>query len=174
MLQLRCTKKVINYFKLGHSLKPIQPPESLLGNWYVNLIKIDRRWALIFLSERTLFSFLIHGIRKDNAKSLDALFLRGFKQVLLLEGFDDKVIVDTIGNHHSVEYTKTDNRKVLGNMNDLAQLYGHHVFYEGGLNTCDLSGIIRNINRTPQKNLGWSYAIDIVKEIVFDSAAGET
>lgn len=169
MLQLRCTKKVIDQFGLKGKIRDLSPPDSLLGNWYTNPIKIERRNTLIFMSERSYLSFILYGVRKDNAKNLAQVFLKGLDQLLTLERFNIRQVNKIFNDYDDVEITKTDSRQVLGNMNDLAQLYNHMIYSDGGLQSCDLWSIIHQVNRTPQRNLDWSYSTDIVKEIVGDS-----
>ena len=51
-------------------------------------------------------------------------------------------------------------------MNDLVSLYKHSILYEGGFKNIDIGRLILDINRTPQKNIGWSYSIEVVKELL--------
>ena len=51
-------------------------------------------------------------------------------------------------------------------MNDLMSLYKHIIYSDGGLKYCDLNDVIRKINRTPQRNIGWGYSIDLAKELL--------
>ena len=167
MLQLRCTGKVIK--ELG--LKPMQlaeikKPESLLGNWYVNISTIDRRKTFLFTNEKTLLSFIIYGVKKSNIGRIHNTFLSGLSQLLEVEDFDQKLIDRVIDEYEHIEYTKTDSRKVLGNMNDIMSLYDYSIHYDGGLKQCNVGEIILQINRTPQRNLGWSNSITVVSELL--------
>jgi hypothetical protein len=166
MLQLRCTKKVLEQFNISSNdlFDPV-PTEATLGNWYVNIATIDRRKTIIFMSERTLLSFLYFGIRKRNSKSLGEIFIQGLIQLLELEGFTENQISSAIGSDRIMTITKTDNRKALGNMNDLIRIYEHKIWYDHGFKHCDLWKIISSTNRMPQKNIGWSYSIDLAKEL---------
>ena len=69
MFQLRCTGKVLK----GLGIKPnqlnnIKKPDSILGNWYVNITTINRRKILLFVNERTLLSFIIFGLKRQALK----------------------------------------------------------------------------------------------------------
>ena len=174
MLQIRCTKKVLDQFGLGKTPSELKPPDSMLGNWYANLIKIDRRKTLLFMSERSYLSFIIFGVRKDNAKDLAQVFLRGLAQLLTLEGFDESDVNRVLKDYDRVEYTKTGNRKALGNLNDLARQYEHCIYYDGGLKTADIWDIIQSTNRMPQRNLNWAFSIDIATEIIHGKTLHET
>ena len=167
MLQLRCTQKVQK--ELG--LKPddicdARNSDSLLGNWYVNLFVVDRKKAFLFMNERTFLSFIAFGIKKSNVQKMPELFLKGLDEVLTLEGFGTSAINNVFAGYGSIEFTKTDSRSMLGNMNDLMDLYKHFILIEGGFNNCDLNRIISKINRTPQRNLGWSNSVEVARELL--------
>jgi len=65
-----------------------------------------------------------------------------------------------------MEITPTNSRKLLGNMNDLIYLYQSLITAEGGLTHCDMTSIIMNINRTPQRVLGWENSITVTKALL--------
>ena len=65
-----------------------------------------------------------------------------------------------------MEYTKTHSKQLLGNMNNLIQTYAHYIYYDGGLEYCDLTDIIQRINHMPQRNINWKYSIDLTKELL--------
>ncbi len=66
---LHCTQKLLT--ELGTPLLADIPadPEGL-GNWYANLIRIDRRKCLLFTNDKTLYSFLIPAVKKENLKNI--------------------------------------------------------------------------------------------------------
>jgi hypothetical protein len=167
MLQLRCTSKVIKFLGLKPGdLKEAKEPDSLLGDWYVNMFVVDRRKTLLFMNETTLLSFVIYGVRKDTIKKIPDLLLCGIDQLLTFEGLTIAEINKIFTRYESIEFTKTNSRSTLGNMNDLMELYKHSILYEGGLKHCALTDIIRRINRTPQRNLGWAKSIETVKQLL--------
>lgn len=169
MLQIRCTKKVLDAMSLRQTdLSGVKEPDSILGNWYANIFTVDRRKTLIFMNERTLLSFVIYGMRKDNIANFKEYFHRGLRQVLLMENVEDEKIEEILAQYETIEFTRTNSRTVLGNLNDLVDLYKYLILYDGGLKECDLTSIIRRMNRTPQRNLGWKYSVDILAELLTD------
>lgn len=172
MLQLRCTLKVQKLLGLRPAdLCTAQAADTRLGNWYANLFVVDRRKTLLFMNERTLLSFIVYGIRKDNSKRPHETLLYGLDQLLTLEGFDAAARHTAVAGYDRFEFTKTTSPKLLGNMNDLTSLYTHFILYDGGFNSCDLTDIMRQINRTPQRNLGWSNSIEMVSQLLSDAGA---
>lgn len=167
MLQFRCTAKAQK--ALGLKSNDLVEPDaggSLLGNWYINLFTVDRRKTFVFVNEKTLLSFVIFGVKKSNIKNTPEIFLRGLDQLLALEGIGLDKINQVFSGYDSYEFTKTTSRSLIGNMNDLMDLYKHSILYEGGFETVDLGMVIRKINRTPQRNLGWSNSIELVRELL--------
>jgi hypothetical protein len=166
MLQLHCTQKVRKQFGIDVDSHDSKPSNAALGNWYVNLGTIDRRKTLIFMSERTLLSFLLFGVKKQTQVSLADLFVRGLAQLLELEEFTEPQIHRAMGVGGHLQYSKTGNRKALGNLNDLQQLYTITILNEGGFSHCDLWAIIRKMNRMPQRNIGWAYSIELARDAI--------
>ncbi len=166
MLGLYCTRKILDQFGIPKD-SPIDPgiSDAALGHWYVNAIQTGRRKSLVFMSERTLLSFLICGMRKDNSKDLPELFIRGLSQLLALENFTSKEIHRCLPEDEILVLAKSTNRKALGNLTDLGRYYEDSIYNEGGLEQCDVGAIIHEANRQPQRNLGWAFSIEAAKEL---------
>lgn len=167
MLQLKCTQKVLR--ELGLTPPPgggARESDTRLGHWYVNLFTVDRRKTFLFMSERTLLSFVIFGTKKSNVQEMPNVFVRGLVQLLMLEEFKPPEIERALAGYETLEIARTDSRRLLGNMNDLMDLYRHHILWEGGFRSCDLDGIFKRMNRTPQRNLGWAFSIDVTRELL--------
>ena len=172
MLQIRCTAKALKQFGIpAKETSDIRPSDSVLGDWYCNLLTIDRRKCILFMSEKTFYSFLLFGVRKDNSNSIPHVFANGLHQLLSLDGFSDACIESVFDDYLICELTKTDNRSTLGNMRDLMLHYEHMILYDGGLKSCDLGQIIHKLNRMPQRNIGWGYSIDAVRRLIEPSDA---
>ena len=172
MLQLKTTAKVRKFVGIKDSeLVEKVTDSSALGAWYVNLFFIERRKALIFMNERTLLSFIIYGVRKDNTKSLPAVLCRGLHQLLSFADVEPAFINRAIADYEHYCYSKTDSKSSLGNMNDLVFLYQHHIQYEGGLQQCDLTDITFKVNQTPQRNIGWDFSLDLAISLIENETA---
>ena len=172
MLQLRCTKKVLDQFGYKSSdLSKIQSADSLLGNWYINQAQIARSKSIVVMNESTLLSFVKFGLRKDNSSNLELKVVQGITQLLQLEGFTDEKITKVVDDYLRVEVTKTDSRKALGNLNDLVGLYDSFISADGGFASCNLEEVLHRVNRTPQRNLGWKYSIDVVNDLLNEELA---
>ena len=175
MLQIRCTKKVLELFSCkAESMSDIKIAASLLGNWYVNELKIERRKVLLFTSELTLLSFVYFGVKKSTAKDLEVRTVNGIVRLLDTEGFTSREIGRVIDDYRVTSITKTENRKTLGNMNDLAFLYESHIQSSGGFQNCNIEEIQKRINRTPQRNLACTYSINETENLIRWACDDET
>ena len=165
MYQLRCTKKAQD--ALGLKSADLSEPSGenfALGNWYVNFFTQNKRKCLFVMEETTLSSFVLVGLRKEHVKDIGKMFKNGVVKLLELECFPPENICAFENAPEQVIFTKTANKKLLGNMNDLMSLYERFIYNDGGINNCDLSAIIMKINRIPQKKLDWKYSIDALHE----------
>lgn len=157
-LVFKCTTVVQKALKLNADNLTVagEDTHTIFGNWVVNQFKIGRSTAYIFMSEKSLLSFiLLKGRNTLTATKLPELFLMGLDQLLTIGGYQPKDIEFLLSQYQSVGFSKTDSRPVIGNMNDLVHLYQYMVEYEGGLSQCNLSDIMIKINKTPQRNIGW-------------------
>ena len=166
MLQIRLTGKLQK--ELG--IKPIDLHEPVgsskgLGNWTANLFTEDRRKALIFINEKTLYSFMLFGVRKDNIKNIKQVFINGLVQLLEVDGFTDQEIIFLTTEYTEIQFTKTNSKKILGNLNDITQIYKASIYENGGYKHANIGEIIYRYNRMPQRNIGWGFSVEAVKEI---------
>ena len=168
MLQFRCTGNAQKGLSIKPSeLKEIKESDSLLGNWYVNMTTIDRRKVILFMNEKTLYSFMAVGVKKSNISLIHETFIILLEKLLTNDGIDQDKIIRTTDEYLEFEYTKTNSRTLLGNMNDIMSFYKHMIYSScSNLKDCDLLEIINNINRTPQRNIGWKYSVDAMRELI--------
>jgi len=62
---IHCTRKLLKEIDVP-LVEPdkIPSPTEGLGNWYANLLRIDRRKCLLFTNEKSLYTFLIPKVLK--------------------------------------------------------------------------------------------------------------
>lgn len=170
MLTLKCTKNVQDYLSLMSSelMNHELLDSTLLGAWYVNLIEIERKKHFLFVNERTLISFVCGGFKKSKNLKHDMhnLFISQLLTFFKELDFSLKSLDALMAEYENITFSKTTSRSILGSMNDLAQLYRHYVWFDGGLNSCDMNEIILRVNNTPQANLGHKYSIDTAKAML--------
>jgi len=167
MLTLKCTKKVQTLFGVKRAdLSEAQEEDSVFGAWYVNEFNIGRSRSLIFMSERTLLSFILFDVKKVKChkERLPELCVRGLIQLLLLEGTPDAQMRRVIDECIPSRYANTTSKSVLGNLSELMWHYEDSILEDGGFERCNLNEILCQINRIPQRNIGWNKAIDVTRD----------
>ncbi|MBM4146179.1 MAG: hypothetical protein FJ240_07875 [Nitrospira sp.] len=167
MRLLHCTRKLLKelYVPLVEPDKIPQPTEGL-GNWYANLLRIERRKCLLFTNEKTLYTFLIPKVLKANLRNIEEEFLINLSYNLQAEGFGLDVINRVMKEYQEIGFAKTSNRQVLGSMNEFAFEYDFFIRREGGLEKARIIEINREINRTPMSPLKGKYPIDGLRQMI--------
>ena len=160
MTIIRCTKRLLDELGLRISDLPDEGPvEGLLGEWYCNLRRFDRRKVLLFTHPDTLFSFWVPGIKKADLEDFGMLFFTHLAKNLAHEGFPEPVIRRAIETDE-IRIGKTSSRSVLGSMNDYAYLSEYMIASAGGLQRADILEINKKLNRTPMSGIGMNFAIE--------------
>jgi len=163
---LHCTQKLLK--ELGNP--PLQSPDNLhstgLGNWYANLLRIDRRKCILFTNEKTLYSFLIPRVKKENLKNIVDEFLFYLNMNLQAEGFSIEVINRVLQEYTDIGFAKTASKKILGSMNQLAFEYEIFVQEKGGLENVKVLEMNRDINRTILNGIKFLHPIEALRDVL--------
>lgn len=158
---IRCTSKLIKEIDLAkNDLVDNASQESTLGEWYTNLFFFQRKKCLIFTNARTLFTFISFGVNRAQIKNLGELFREGFGKALLDEGFDGALIQRMADECRDIQFGKTNDKSVIGAMNDHVRSAKWKVCCDGGLEKCDYTRLIKKLNRTPFSTRKFAYAIE--------------
>jgi len=170
MATLFCTKALQRAYRLkpGHASPD---PSPRLGNWYANTVRVDRRSAVLFTNEKTLFSFVMLRGKTRTLEELHYAFMRGLAMSLALEGHNGRAIERVVNEYgHLPAVGAAKNQKLIGSMNHIARDFAYFVYHEGGLNACDLGDVTHRINNTPWGATGYAFASDLVKELATEGA----
>ena len=163
---IRCTQRLLR--ELG-----ISPPDAEasvsdregLGNWYANIIRLDRRKCLIFTNERTLYTFLIPGVLKRDLENIKNEFVSNLIFNLQNEGFDLEVIDRIRQEYKEIGFAKTASKIILGSMNDFALQY-EVLLPEAGIAHVKILHLNRKINMTPMSAINYAYPIERLKDVL--------
>ena len=166
---IHCTRKLLKELNvpLVEPDKIPQPTEGL-GNWYANLLKIDRRKCLLFTNEQSLYTFLIPKVLKANLKNIEQEFLINLSYNLQSEGFGLDVLNRVMQEYQLIGFAKTASKKVLGSMNQLAFEYEVLIEQKEGLENVKILEMNRDINRTILNGIKFLHPIDALKKLLQD------
>lgn len=164
---IHCTQKLLKELDVP-LIEPDKIPSSSegLGNWYANLVGIDRRKCLLFTNEKTLYSFLIPKVLKNNLKNIEEEFLINLSHNLQYEGFKPDVINRVMQGYKEIGFAKTASMKVLGAMNQLAFEYEVLVQGKEGFENVRIIEMNRDINRTIMKGIKFFRPIEALKKLL--------
>lgn len=68
-----------------------------------------------------------------------------------------------MSEYDEVGYARTNSKRVLGSMNDLAFHYKYHILEEGGVHSPAVPGIIRKLNHMPMGAIKYAFPIEALK-----------
>jgi hypothetical protein len=166
MMQLKCTRKLLDFA----GLKPVPLPEAngtLLGDWHVNTEVIGRYRFLLFLNDKSLYCLVAVIPVTEKTVHLAMIFRHLLASAMLRNGVDQTHIEQVAKEYAEEIITKTDNRKVIGNLNDI---FNQMCFFiEDAMNKkqpVDLPEMEDYLNRIPQRNIGGRFSVDVFKEML--------
>jgi hypothetical protein len=164
---IHCTRKLFKELDvpLVEADKILQPAEGL-GNWYANLLRIDKRKCLLFTNEKTLYTFLIPKVLKANLKNIEQEFLIKLSYNLQYEGFGLDVINSVMQEYQEIGFAKTASKKVLGSMNQLAFEYEVFIEQKEGLENVKILEMNRDINRTILNGIKFLHPIEALRNLL--------
>ena len=164
MQLIRCTQKLIKEMGLTKSeLSTVEPTFSYLGSWHANLLHIDGKKCILFVNDKTLFNFIVTNVKRKEIKNLSIIFNEHLIYTLSSVNLMDKAKEEIINEYSVINYSKTNSKKVLGSMNDLAFHYKHHILSEGGIFSALVPNIIKKLNHMPMGMLNYKYSSESLK-----------
>jgi len=131
--------------------------------WYCHMVVLHRRKCLLFTHSASLFSFLIAGVRQQTAAGFGRLFRANASSALTADGVTGTQIEYLIDSGPD-RIVKTDNRAVLGSMNDLIRMWK---LYAEGVQTLDelrVAEINCEFNEIPMSYIGMQGGAERLKE----------
>ena len=167
MPSIKCTAKLAK--RAGLKLSP--PSQQSPDDWHANVFSFDRRFYVIFVQDRTRLTCLAGPVKKLDLQDLGVLLSRSLRNVLTHEGFSEAAMSHALGKIDKMRVHKSDNRSVLGTMNDNLFHITHHAAYGGGVEVAGLATLAAQVNHMPMSPLEWKYAIEEYRQSVNHSAA---
>ena len=166
MLVLRCTQKLLKELSIAPSDAIV--PVGALGAWHANLLRFERRKCVLFTNDSTLYSIFVPGLRKPQFQRITDVFGQSLFRSLRLGGFAQpqiEAVLENIDGIEELQVAKTNNRSVLGSMNDLAYQLEWMISSSGGLEMCSIDRVNQELNRIPMSAISpHTYSIDALRD----------
>lgn len=147
MQLIRCTQKLLKALRIPPA--ELEQPEGVLGGWHANLLRIERRKCVLFTNDSTLFSIFVPGMKKERFERMAHIFGQELFRSLRREGFGQSEVEAVLDEIEEIRYAKTNNRSVLGSMNDLAYQLEWIIHAHGGLAQASMDSVAHDLNRIP-------------------------
>jgi hypothetical protein len=148
-----------------------EPSES----WFANLLWFERKKCVLFTHGTTLFSFFARGLQRAQLRRLPDLFIEMLVRELAAEGLPAETFGAPSPEH--LVLARTNNRQVLGCMNDLTVGIEHTVHSARGLAHVDMGELNHRLRRTiltPLYALGVRYPIDATRDFMNKEPGGSS
>jgi len=116
MFALRCTQKLLDRINVSPDPAPV-PPDTVLGDWYANLVRAGRTQVVLAVSERTLLPVVLPA---RDGRTVARRIAEAIEPMLSSIGVPIEV---ANAERHAMQdsvIAKTASRRVLGSLNDLA------------------------------------------------------
>jgi len=145
----------------------IGPVEVLAHQrWYGNVVTAQRTQYLLATNAASLYSVVCYGRGITN----DSNFLRHFLDCLKAQMNKDRLDLVyercILPHAHNLTVLKTEDRSVLGSMNDMARAC-KFVLSSNDRSTMELSA---RLNETPYSALGYEFPIEVLQKMPVEAA----
>jgi len=120
MVVLRCTRKLLQRVEhTAGSESDSAKSSARLGDWYANVVSVRRQHVVLAVSGVTLLPVLVAAAPY---KTMIPRFVEAVGQVLRALKIDGETIAAEEDGTRDVIVAKTNDRRVLGSMNDFANM----------------------------------------------------
>jgi hypothetical protein len=156
MPSIKCTAKLAK--RAGFKIEA--PIEDTREDWHANLFNLNRRTYVIFCHDVTRLSVLAGPVLKAGLQDLPSLLRGNLKRVLKNERFSDTAIDHAVSRLEGLSLAKTNNRSVLGTINDNIFHTEVHAHMRGGVEMAGLETLAHFLNHMPMGPLNMDDAIE--------------
>jgi hypothetical protein len=131
MVVFRCTQKLRR--RMGSSAgaeNPSPKSSTRLGDWYANAVSVHRQHVVLAVSGVTLLPVLVPAAPY---KTMTARFAEATCEVLRALGVVEAKIAEEVGAMRELVVAPTNDRRVLGSLNDFAWMMQGYIEHEPSL-----------------------------------------
>jgi hypothetical protein len=169
MITIRCTQKLSKELgpkrtRPGASDDPGDPGDGVLGSWFANLFRLERRKCVLLTNDRTLYSVLLHGLRKADFAELGPLLVEALLANLRGDGVPAETVASIGMACHPIVWGPTNSRSVLGSQNELIQTCKLLAKVDRTAEGPDLASLQHRLNRLPLQARDNLYAVGLLRE----------
>lgn len=154
MMTIQCTKKLLDSMKIKPEPKPEDEQDALYA-WHANLLTLQRRKFILLMNNKTRYNFLVGPITKKEMARFEEIMRQELATNLAADGANEELIKAYLSRMDGMDYTKTSERSILGQLNESA--FYIEIILDSGEST-DLFTINRQLNRFVMLKLPLTYS----------------
>ena len=132
--------------------------------WHANLFVFNRKSGVISMNNETYYNIVLFGLRKEQFNHFGHIVIDAIRDNFAAEGFADQIIERHLKNTGTILYTKTHDRSILGQMNDMTFMTQCILEDCRSGEKLDILALNKENNRTPMVKRKHSRAIDALRE----------
>jgi hypothetical protein len=149
MLIMQCTKKLGDYLKKNLTSKP-REAQDMFYSWHAHLFLINRKKYIMVMNSQTRYLFVLGPVVAKDIKNLGEMIYSGIQENLEADKVNPIFIEQYVQHMDRIEYMKTSERSIIGQMND-AIYYIECVQEDDGI--MDVQQLNRRLNEFPMIKL---------------------
>jgi len=154
MLTIQCTKKLADYLNKDISNKPNEGID-MFYSWHAHLFVIQRKKYIVVMNSVTRYNFVLGPVMAKDLKSLDNMIFDGIRDNLDADRVSEELIDLYCKEMHGIEYMKTSERSIVGQINDVI-FYIECVYETNG--ELDIDQLNRSLNHFVMLKLPLTYS----------------
>lgn len=172
MPALKLTRNVAARCRIKREdLQSADPSDAVLGNWYVTLQHMPEGNAFVYMSERSLLSFIMLEGERLTPEKLSICLVRGMLLVLEQASSPPAYQARLLAEYSTGTFARADDLSLLGSLSNIAQDYAALIEQDGGVSRCSISNIVMEINSTPMKRLGYDTPYEVTAALLGGASA---
>lgn len=127
MAIIRCTEKLRKSLGITFdAVSGVRSGDDPLEEWYANVFTFERKKHVIATNARTLYSVVVHQVLKRDKEPLKSRISKALSEAMYYAGYSEAEIAQAKAVFERVSYAKTNDRRVLGSMNEFLIHYTNY------------------------------------------------
>jgi hypothetical protein len=166
MRYIHCTQKLLKEINPNTTSKGEDREVIGLGDWYSNVFGFGKQVFIIFTNVKTLYTFIVPDIYRDDIDNFGQTFAHGLIRSLEGIGYKKDLIMQILDEYKEFEIVKTNSRSILASMND--HIYHFEGYIEEGkkISLSEVDSYNRNILNLPSGAMKYATPMEKFKEII--------